>query len=241
MKKIIMLLCFFSISINDTGYCEDIYSVRNLRSTTHTINQPLKYTQISFVWSEPSGLTTLDGYYFLFDQNSDSEFVLNKNNTNGTPINTNQVMLSCSGDEDYYYFHIAPAYYDYTETYDYIFGDTTNKGPYRIDTIAPDLNVTIHQYTSENPVTLTVGTSGATNMCISNIDFDKCEENWSGIDPFPTWSLSKGNGTKTVYIKQKIKLGIPLKQQLILYLILFLHKQIFMFHQIQQRHYFQWK
>ncbi|KPA13988.1 hypothetical protein MHK_005806 [Candidatus Magnetomorum sp. HK-1] len=176
-------------------------AVRELISETHTLNVPLPYTQIVMNWSSPEGYTVWDGYFVSFDQNNDSNFSFDKHNTVGNPINSNQVKFSCSGDDNSYYFHIAPAKYNF-ETYEYLFGTTTNMGPYRIDTTPPyNLVANVPEYCSENPINIQLSAEGASNVCVSNIGFGSCqEETWEEVDTINQWNVLPGQGQRMIYI-----------------------------------------
>ena len=208
MKKIIITIIAF-VFFYQTAYCADEpYAVENLMSTTHTIEVPSSYTQIKITWSEPSAFTPLDGYFITFDENNDLNFEFNTDNITGIPVNTTEDIFNCSGDDDYFYFHIAPAYYDYTTSFDYVIGTTINQGPYRIDTTPPyNLTIEAPQYVSSNPIDLTVGVIGASKMCISNIDFNTCQEDWPDLKEFIQWNLPVEDGSHTIFFQCKDEAG----------------------------------
>jgi len=199
---IFVIYCLF---FSQAAYSESLTIVQNLISTTHSINTSLPYTQIRFTWSAPSGYTAWDGYYVTFDQNSDTDFQLDTSNTTGDPVNSTERIINCSGDDENYYVHIAPALYDF-QTFEYIFGTTSNMGPYRIDTTPPILTVIAPIYANANPIDLTIGAIGAIYMCISNIEFGDCAE-WNLIEPFPLFNLSSVQGNQTIYVQVKDDAG----------------------------------
>ena len=206
-KKISLLLFLYVVIIHKVAFSEDQNIVQNLISTTHTINVSTSYTQIRFTWDEPSGDTVWDGYYLSFDQNSDTDFQLNAANTTGDPLPANERVINCSGNDDYYYVHVAPAVYSF-ETFDYIFGTTLNVGPYRIDTTPPSVILESSAYANSNPIDLTIGESGASYMCLSNTGFGDCQE-WLPVDHHPQFNLSSGEGIKTIYVQVKDNAGNP--------------------------------
>jgi len=214
MKKNTFIICMiygFTILVR-LAFAGDPQAVRELISETHTINIPLPYAQIVMNWSSPEGYTVWDGYFVSFDQNNDSNFSFDEHNTVGNPININQVQFSCSGDDDSYYFHIAPAKYNF-ETYEYLFGTTSNIGPYRIDTTPPyNLVANVPEYCSENPINIQLSAEGASKVCVSNIGFGSClEDTWEEVDTINQWNVLSGQGQKIIYVTFEDLAGNPAK------------------------------
>jgi len=151
MKAILIIIAILHANM---VFCEDQMHVENLKSETHAINQSLAYTQILMTWDTPVAYSQLDGYFMAFNQNKD--YQLDNTNTTGAPYPGNSRLLNCSGDDDVYYFHIAPAYFDFN-IFEYVMGQTSTKGPYLIDTVtnnvdqaAPSAAITLSSVTKEN-------------------------------------------------------------------------------------------
>jgi len=202
MNRIFFLLSFFLICSRICWALDNQDAVLNLVSNSHTVNVPSGLSQISFSWSPPSGTTEWDGYVFKLDQNDQLDFEFNETNIEQNPMDVYSWIFSCSGDYINYYFHIAPAVYDF-ENFQYVFGKTINSGPFRVDTVAP-YNQIIYapELTNDTIVQLKTGAIGATKMCISSVGFGKsCT--WQTLETLSEYHLSEGDGKKTIFIQYK--------------------------------------
>jgi hypothetical protein len=77
-----------------------------------------------------------------------------------------------------------------------------------LDSTAPTGNVTINDgdnYAATGEVTLTLNTDNAVYMCFSNDGITYSD--WESYSDTKTWTLSEGDGTKTVYVKYKDQAG----------------------------------
>jgi hypothetical protein len=204
------LLILIHILVASVVYCEDQMHVENLISETHQINQPLPYTQILMSWEDPSAYTALDGYFMAFNQNSD--YQLDHTTITGEPFTGKSQLFNCSGDDDTYYFHIVPAYFDFN-LFEYVLGQQSTVGPYRIDTILPyNLNVVAPTITSTNPIDLTITAMGARSMCISNSGFGDCQGQWPDLTTYNKWYLADTeDGPKTIFVQCKDLAGNPVE------------------------------
>jgi PKD repeat protein len=155
---------------------------------------------IPLAWDEPSTYTQLDGYFMVFNQND--TYQLDNSNIAGQPFEGTSQLINCSGDDDFYYFHIVPAYYDFN-LFEYVLGQQSTVGPYRIDTKPPyNLNVLAPEVTSSSSVDLTITVMEAMSMCISNSGFGDCQGQWSDLSTYNQWYLpDTENGPKTIFVQ----------------------------------------
>jgi len=127
MKRFLVII-FFTV----TSLFASFGSI-SVNSSTHSVSTPSKDTTITFTWSAPStdGGTVLNGYYYKFDQNSNT--LVGSSDATLSDSATSISQTASNGDGDYY-FHIA-AYAtngDISATYHF--------GPIKIDTTAPGTN-----------------------------------------------------------------------------------------------------
>jgi len=202
-KQFIQLLIltglFFILSIQSAS---GIGNVEQLRSTTHEINQPSKVTQIRVTWQIPSGYTQVNGYYYMFDNNSRHTFT--ELNTAGISFGNYYDTSSpeyTNVDDKAYYFHIAPE--DISEN----IGPTSTLGPFRIDTIAPkNALVDAKDVIFDDALTLTLGATGAREMYVSNIAYG-VSGTWETYNTSRQWNVSQERGIKTIYVQFRDEAG----------------------------------
>jgi uncharacterized protein (DUF2141 family) len=184
--------------------------VSNLRSTSHTLNtidQNSQKTKISMAWTAAAWTgKTLAGYNYKFSTSA-SDTLLDQM-ISGTANITGIDSASYTGKNGQaYYFYIKAFFTDGTS------GATVKKGPYYIDDTAP-LNTTVSinaggESTSSINVTLALGGSappnnpgGPVQMYISNTNYGAGGA-WETFANSKAWTLTTGNGTKTVYVQFK--------------------------------------
>jgi hypothetical protein len=201
-KNIQLLICvglFFFLSVQ---FAFAIGTVEQLRATTHEINTPSTDTQIHVTWQIPAGYTQVNGYYYLFDNNSTHTFT--ELNTTGIDFGNYYDTMSSSFsnvDDKAYYFHIAAE-----DTLENI-GPTSTMGPFRIDTIAPkNAMVDAHDVIFNDALTLTLGATGARQMYISNIGYGTAGT-WETYNTSRQWIVTSGRGIKTIYVQFKDDAG----------------------------------
>jgi len=205
MKGLILILMNIVIFIEATAY-GDINSdaVQNLISTSHIIGEPANLSQINFSWDAPlSSQWNGCSYFILFDQNNDDNFTFTTENISGSPINGRSTIIPCEGDNDSYFFHIAPAVFSFSPL-GYLLGTTQNIGPFKIDTTPPfNQKVLAPEYTSDEMVPLTLSATGATKVCISNVGLGDCSVPWSDYSSFYQWQLLPNDGIKNIFVQFK--------------------------------------
>jgi hypothetical protein len=195
---IITGLLFILSAQNASG----IGHVEQLRSTTHGINQPSTKTQIHVSWAIPTGYTQVNGYYYLF--NNDSTHTFTELNTAGISFGNYYDTSSANYtnvDDKAYYFHIAAE--DISEN----IGPTLTLGPFRIDTIAPkNAIVDTSDVIFNDTLTLTLGATDAREMHISNIAFGAAGI-WESYQTSRQWVVTPERGIKTIYVQFRDEAG----------------------------------
>ncbi|MBF0451442.1 MAG: hypothetical protein HQK75_12125 [Candidatus Magnetomorum sp.] len=195
---IIMAFCgVFSFSANAATAPG---TVQNLRSTSHAVNAYSNDPTIDMSWSAPTGVTTTVYYYYVFNTSSsytiDEDVVWDEDLSAST--STTALSADLSSQNGTYYFHIVAAIEDGV---DELFGATSTKGPYYIDTKAPtNVNVSAPTTTNSQVVTLTLYANGATQMYISNSGYGQ-SGSWESYATSKQWELTDGYGSKTVYVQ----------------------------------------
>jgi hypothetical protein len=212
MKYIRYLFCVYFIFTAFQAYAE-IGPVQSLSpKSAHEWNTPSQVSLIEMEWDVPEGYTEVDGYYYLFTD--DSNYTLDE-----TTINTLQLerITTAYAAKDYtgsndvsVYFYVVAVAYD-QETFDEGYGETTKFGPIRVDTIAPDnAGVSVDEYINTASATLTIGGFGsfgdATSMYISNDNYEVSGE-WETIVSSKTWPIAGGEGRTSIYIRFKDDAG----------------------------------
>jgi hypothetical protein len=196
------LIIFSLIFILSVQSASGIGTVEQLRSTSHEINQPSTNTQIHVTWQIPTGYTKVNGYYYLFDNNSKHTFT--DINTSGIPFGNYYDTSSTNYtnvDDKAYYFHIAAE-----DTLENI-GPTSTLGPFRIDTIAPkNVLVDARDVIFNDALTLTLGATGAREMYISNIAYGAAGV-WEPYDTSRQWIVTPDRGIKTIYVQFRDEAG----------------------------------
>ena len=190
--------------------------VENLKSTTHTlgtVNENSQYTVVSMAWEAASYTNaTLAGYNFAFST-SQSYTVTEKKKYPSTTTGTDSSSLT-GKDGVGYYFYVKAVFtldeaatiggVDYEAGEDY-WGTQDHKGPYYIDDTAPlNPSVSINSGASSTDsinVTLTLGPTTSAKMNISNTSYGA--GTWEDYAASKAWTLTTGDGTKTVYVQFK--------------------------------------
>ena len=188
--------------------------VVNLKSTTHTlgtIDAKSQATVISMNWEKAAQTDcTLAGYNFKFST-SVTDTVTESSGYPATTTGTDSA--SFTGEDGVaHYFHIRAVFttdsqitidsvvYEAGEDY---WGPLVSKGPYYIDDTAP-LNPSVSINSGESStdsinVELTLGATSAAKMNISNTSFGA--GTWEDYAESKAWTLTTGDGTKTVYVQ----------------------------------------
>lgn len=209
MKHLIIIFMIIDIFKGAIAYSDtNSDAVQNLISTSHIIGEPVNLTQIDFSWEAPLSSQWDDcSYFVLFDQNSNESFAFTTENISGSPINGQSTIIPCEGDNDAYYFHIAPAIFSFSPL-GYVLGTTQNIGPFKIDTTSP-FNQKLHapEYTSDEMIPLTLSAIGATKVCISNVGFGDCSVPWPDFSSFYQWQLPPNDGIRNIYVQFKDDAG----------------------------------
>jgi len=177
---------------------EDPGAVTSLTSTSHAVSTASKTNQISMSWSEPTGYTTISGYYTVFSTSS----TYSPTSFTGDPkYKETKSVTSTALSDGTYYFHISAVDTD---------GDTgtmATAGPFIIDTTAPT-NQSVDApgtTTSTLSITLTLAATGATQMNISNTAFGA--GSWDTYATSKSWTLTSGTGEKTIFVQFRDSAG----------------------------------
>ena len=183
--------------------------VKNLRSTTHdyrTIYKRLRAIEssasstvsnnpnVTVTWDAPEDEDDLDGYYTDF--NSDDDYVYTSYNTVEKPVVRTRKITSrnLEGDDVSYYFHVAAVDADGRV------GETTSIA-FRIDTVAPtNVSVDAPSVVTDRNIALTLGATGASNVYISNVNFEESGD-WDSLSTEKEWKLTRGDGIKSIYVR----------------------------------------
>ncbi|MBI4689198.1 MAG: hypothetical protein HY754_02855, partial [Nitrospirae bacterium] len=185
---------------NSTPYSDSITLDTTSPSGSISINSGTSYTNTTSATLTISASDSYSGVYQMCISNTNSSC------TSWETYATSKTWTLSSGSDGYKYVYIW-------------FKDNqgnTNSSPYSdsiyFDTTAPTGSVTINSgasYTNTTSATLTISASdgsgsGVYQMCISNTT--SCSS-WENYTTSKSWTLSSGDGTKTVYIWFKDNLG----------------------------------
>ncbi len=206
---------------------QDVGLVRNLKSASHSPGDlPSPDHMISVQWEQAEGDPRL--YFVRFD--TDPDYTFDDLNTVGAyrirwPLRYLWTPMESEPDDVAYYFHIAAGDKEWTP------GLTTTMGPFRIDMVPPyDVGVTAPEITPTRTVTLTLGSTNACLVQISNEGHDSTrqgQEEWDfladmanhgwdllvGQEEHGTtgcrgerthtreWELPPGGGERTVHVR----------------------------------------
>jgi len=176
-------------------------SVQNVISTTHTLNGYSNQTKISMSWDSAGSVN----YFYAF--NTSSSYTI-------TEFEDDSTLKTSMQSEDFsdavsqssksavgYYFHIA------TKVGFGSVSATTTKGPYYIDSKAPDkVSLTAPETTNSQVVTLSLYADGANEMYLSNSGYG-VGGSWESYATTHQWTLTEDYGTKTVYVLFKDAAG----------------------------------
>jgi hypothetical protein len=210
MKYICYLYGILFTLLTCQAYAE-IGPVQDLSpKSAHAYNTPSQESLIEMEWSNPDGYTEVDGYYYIFTE--ESNYTLDETTTNDlVTIDTAYASKDYTGSNDVsIYFYVAAVAYD-LETFEEGIGETTKFGPIRVDTISPDnASASAEKYVHTDSVTLDIGGFGnvgdATQMYISNDNYETSGE-WETIVSSKTWPIESGEGRKTIYVRFKDDAG----------------------------------
>ncbi|MBF0452685.1 MAG: carboxypeptidase regulatory-like domain-containing protein, partial [Candidatus Magnetomorum sp.] len=199
----------FDLSLRHSPILSNTDRIRKIHSTTQsfrmvrnkrdenpeqvdTLNVPpiSNKSKISVNWEGNSD----DKYYVSFSENPDFEFKYT-NLPEVPPIRTRKITSkNIEGDDVNHYFHVAPIDKDGR------IGKTTSIA-FRIDTTPPQNVCVIPPITtSTRNIQLQLGASGATEVYISNLNYQEGGQ-WDVYDPEKQWEIDHGYGAKTIYVR----------------------------------------
>jgi PKD repeat protein len=190
--------------------------VRNLRSLSHDFrrigiryraaqqsgpDKPSNDPNVTVTWEPPDeGSSNIAGYFSSFSQQSDQN--INKFNVvPKPPVRTRKITSrNLEGDDVSYYFHVAPVDKDGK------IGKTTSIA-FRIDTTPPtNVQVIAPDLTNDRNIQLVLGSTGASEMYISNISYLEGGQ-WENRSVNRTWQITDGDGTKNIYSRFRDRAG----------------------------------
>jgi len=203
------LLCCLVLCAGQVALAAD-GEVKNLKSTSHTlgtVDSKSRTTVISMAWDAATYTNaTLYGYNFKFSTSA-SDTVLEQKVYPSSTTGTDSASYT-GKDGIAYYFHVKAVFLD-DSTGEDVWGPQTTRGPYYIDDTAPkNPSVSISGGASSTDsinVTLTLGATNATQMNISNTAYGAGQ--WESYATSKAWTLTSGDGTKTVYVQFKDNAG----------------------------------
>jgi predicted GNAT family acetyltransferase len=179
--------------------------VTNIHAVSeHTFERPSQATVIEIEWSLPDGYTydAIEGYYYLFDQSESYEF----DEFNTSELHTSQKAISKDFKDDnlndeIVYFHIAAVALNDED--DLIIGPTENIGPFRIDSVPPmNVGVETSSVTYDRNIELSlIAESTNLEVFISNIGYVQSDTGWIPFESKINWTVSEGDGTKSIYVQ----------------------------------------
>jgi protocatechuate 3,4-dioxygenase beta subunit len=177
-----------AISLLEVPGEEDIQDLRSTEAgaVTNTPNVTVKWNTAP---DNPDAR-----YYYLFNQKSD--FTITKRNVPVTrPVKaTRATSIGLKGDDVPYGFHVASV------------DDRGRISPtkglgFRIDTVAPfNAVVMAPRYTLSSGITMLLGSTGATEVYISNTNYGEGGR-WEKLISSRDWTLTTGEGLKKVYVQ----------------------------------------
>ncbi|MBF0450489.1 MAG: tandem-95 repeat protein [Candidatus Magnetomorum sp.] len=190
--------------------------VRNLCSLSHEFKQigiryraaqqsgpdkPSNDPNVTVSWEPPDdGSGNVAGYYSFFDKQSNQ--AINKFNVVAKPpIRTRKITSrDLEGDDVSYYFHVAAVDKEGR------IGQTSSIA-FRIDTTPPtNVQVTAPVLTNDRNIQLVLGSTGASEMYISNVSYQEGGQ-WENRSVNRTWQITDGNGSKNIYTRFRDKAG----------------------------------
>jgi hypothetical protein len=203
IKNVLSLSFFLFLMANNLFAAPG--EVQNLRPISeHVLNTPSQESLIEIGWDLPDGYTSVTGYYYYFT--TESNYTLDETTTNDLDlVETAYASSDYSGSNDVsIYVYVAAVAYS-EETYAQEIGETTQFGPIRIDTNAPDnAAVSIDAYVKTSTPNLTIGGFGgagdATQMYISNVNYET-SGSWESVVASKPWPIEGGQGRKTIYVR----------------------------------------
>ena len=180
--------------------------VESLTIQSNHGENPIPDAEIQMSWDYPSGYTstTISMFYYAF--NTSSTYTISTSDSTTTERMATSDILS-NKDNIAYYFHIAALDNDFIIGPN--LGPTKTEGPMRIDNVAP-LEVSISGPETTDTiynVSLSLSATGAILVCVSNSGPGiGCE--WIPItSQINNWTLTQGEGIKTVYAQFKDTAG----------------------------------
>ena len=185
-----------NLSVNSTAYCYLYFDLDGVapqsfefylggQSNPDYTNNPLVDVYINYGDNDIS-------HYCVTEENSSNN--CNWIETNSSPINTSYTLSSGDGLKTVYAYTKDLADNISEQVIDTINLDTEKPTG---NTISINSNAT---YTQSTGVTLTLSSSGATEMCISNTN--SCTS-WEPYATSKSWALTNNDGNKTVYVWYK--------------------------------------
>jgi hypothetical protein len=202
----------------------ELWQVENPFSSSHIVNIPSSTQSITIEWTSPNGISpaVTEGYYVTFSSPSPYTFIesdeeditrglgqilkLNKLSLSTTSQDVIGETLRGTGVEPYY-FNIAVL--DDMEI-PFEPGVTIHLGPYFIDTEDPKFPTVSapHSTSTSSNIPITLGVSGASEMCISESGYGNCgESEWIDYTTHYYWSVSEGEGNKNIFVQFKDAAG----------------------------------
>jgi len=197
------LIIFFLLLFIFIGevYCS-IGDVTSLQSTSHVLDTPSNTAIIKMTWDLPSGYTTVNGYYVLYNQNQTHTFNELNIIDNDVKFVTNLEVSSndfTGADDVQYYFHIA------AEDTNMNLGSTLSMGAFRIDTESPtDASVTTSPTTGSFVISLELYALNAYEMYISNSGYG-IGGVWEMFSTTKQWNIPEKDGSTTIYVQFRDK------------------------------------
>ena len=195
--------------------------VQNLSCDSGHNETAKQESKIIMSWGYPSGESAASISGFFYAINTTSEYTVTNSDIYFDDLEELKISKTLSNSDNIaYYFHIAAQDKDFISGPN--IGASTYYGPMKIDDVAPTGATISGPETTDTiyNIKLSLGATGATQMCISNANYGvDCE--WETIASQKNWDLTEGIGEKTVYAQFKDNAGnISNASTLILYEII---------------------